>query len=193
MAIQTARFKPGANLPGYANAASIVAGRFVKVVATKTSEGDYAIGPCGAGEVALGVAETSADHTLHSSATGRRCNVLTGGVVRVTVSGDITAGDKVASGAAGVAVTFTTGQPMGIALNTAADGGIVEVLLDKPTSIAAAGTGNAYAQGTQVAAIADETAITGGQDPTEAEFNALLVKFNLVLAALREYGIVASS
>ncbi len=46
--------------------------------------------------------------------------------------------------------------------------------------------------GTQQAAIADEVAITGGQSPTEAEYNALLVKFNLVLAALREYGIIAT-
>lgn len=47
--------------------------------------------------------------------------------------------------------------------------------------------------GTQAAAIANETALTGGESPTEAEFNALLVKFNLVLAALRGTGTIASS
>ena len=47
--------------------------------------------------------------------------------------------------------------------------------------------------GTQAAAIADETALTGGESPTEAEFNALLVKFNALLAAVRGVGIIASS
>lgn len=49
------------------------------------------------------------------------------------------------------------------------------------------------ASGTQAAAIADETAITGGQSPTEAEFVALQEKFNAVLAALRGVGIIASA
>lgn len=47
--------------------------------------------------------------------------------------------------------------------------------------------------GTQATAIADATAITGGESPTEAEHNALLTKLNSVLAALRGVGIIASS
>lgn len=47
--------------------------------------------------------------------------------------------------------------------------------------------------GTQASAIADETAITGGESPTEAEFNSLLTKFNSLLAAVRGVGIIASS
>jgi hypothetical protein len=43
------------------------------------------------------------------------------------------------------------------------------------------------------ATIADVAALTGGESPTEAEFNALAVKFNLVLAALEGAGIVASA
>lgn len=40
------------------------------------------------------------------------------------------------------------------------------------------------------AAIANFVPITGGEAPTEAEFNALGAKLNLVLAALRTNGIV---
>lgn len=47
--------------------------------------------------------------------------------------------------------------------------------------------------GTQAAHIANTSAITGGEAPTEAEFNALQTKFNSVLAALRGVGILASS
>lgn len=47
--------------------------------------------------------------------------------------------------------------------------------------------------GTQAAHIADATAITGGESPTEAEHNALVTKLNSVLAALRGAGIIASS
>lgn len=38
--------------------------------------------------------------------------------------------------------------------------------------------------------IADTTAITGGESPTESEFNGLQTKFNSVLAALRAAGIL---
>jgi hypothetical protein len=47
--------------------------------------------------------------------------------------------------------------------------------------------------GTQASAITDATAATGGDAPTEAEFNAVVTKLNSVLAALRGVGIVASS
>lgn len=53
--------------------------------------------------------------------------------------------------------------------------------------------GKITAAGTQAAHIANTTALTGGESPTEAEFNALQVKFNSVLAALRGVGILASS
>ena len=42
-------------------------------------------------------------------------------------------------------------------------------------------------------AIADLTAITGGESPTEAEHNALRTAVNAILAALRARGIVASA
>ena len=49
------------------------------------------------------------------------------------------------------------------------------------------------AAGTQASTIADVAALTGGESPTEAEFNALATKFNAVLAALEGVGILASS
>lgn len=47
--------------------------------------------------------------------------------------------------------------------------------------------------GTQATAIANATAITGGESPTEAEHNALVTKMNSMLDALRGAGIIASS
>jgi hypothetical protein len=53
--------------------------------------------------------------------------------------------------------------------------------------------GTITAAGTQAAHIANATAITGGESPTEAEHNALVTKLNSVLAALRGVGVLASS
>jgi hypothetical protein len=53
--------------------------------------------------------------------------------------------------------------------------------------------GTITAAGTQAANIANATAITGGESPTEAEHNALVTKLNSVLAALRGVGVLASS
>lgn len=50
--------------------------------------------------------------------------------------------------------------------------------------------GTITAAGTQASTIADATAITGGESPTEAEHNALLAKVNSILAALRGAGII---
>lgn len=47
--------------------------------------------------------------------------------------------------------------------------------------------------GTQAATIADVAALTGGESPTEAEFNALATKFNTLLAALEGVGILAAA
>lgn len=129
--IQTARFKPGANLPGYASAADIIEGRFVAIVSGKSAEGDYSIGPAAANSAAIGVAETSAEFALGVDDEGRRCNIVTGGVARVTASGAITAGAKIGVDAAGKAKTAAvSSHVMGIALSaTAVDGDIVEVLL----------------------------------------------------------------
>ena len=46
---------------------------------------------------------------------------------------------------------------------------------------------------TAAATIADVAALTGGESPTEAEFNAFATKFNTLLASLETAGILASS
>ena len=46
--------------------------------------------------------------------------------------------------------------------------------------------------GTRASAIADATALTGGDSPSEAEHNALLAKVNSILAALRGVGVIAT-
>jgi len=53
--------------------------------------------------------------------------------------------------------------------------------------------GTITAAGTQAAAIANLTAITGGEAPTEAEHNAVRTAVNSILAALRGAGIIAAS
>lgn len=53
--------------------------------------------------------------------------------------------------------------------------------------------GTITAAGTQAGAIANLTAITGGESPTEAEHNAVRTAVNSILAALRGAGIIAAS
>jgi hypothetical protein len=50
----------------------------------------------------------------------------------------------------------------------------------------------AAAEGPQ-AAITDLVAITGGDSPTEVEHNAVITKMNAILAALRAFGVIAST
>lgn len=74
------------------------------------------------------------------------------------------------------------------ALNYMEQGGSV---LSIGGSVAVRG-GTITNDGTQASAVADATAITGGESPTEAEHNALVTKLNSVLAALRGVGIIAT-
>lgn len=53
--------------------------------------------------------------------------------------------------------------------------------------------GKITAAGTQAAYVANLSAITGGDAPTEAEHNAVRTALNSILAALRGAGIMASS
>ena len=46
--------------------------------------------------------------------------------------------------------------------------------------------------GEQATAIADLTAITGGESPTEAEHNLIVTKVNAILAMLRTHGVIAT-
>lgn len=74
--------------------------------------------------------------------------------------------------------------------NYVEQGGAVSVIGGE---LRVASGGTITADGTQASHIADATAITGGEAPTEAEHNAALTKINSILAALRGVGILASS
>lgn len=75
-----------------------------------------------------------------------------------------------------------------------ASGAVTAASVTASGAVAAASVtagGNAVAAGEQQAHIADLTALTGGESPTEAEHNAAVTAVNGILASLREFGILA--
>lgn len=68
-----------------------------------------------------------------------------------------------------------------------------ELVIESGGSISIESGGSITAAGTQASAIADLTAITGGQSPSETEHNLVITALNSALAALRGAGIIASS
>ena len=95
--------------------------KFVKLAA----DGEYDL--AGNGAQAEGVAQND------PAAQGRALAVATAGIVKVVVgTGGLTAGDDVASGAAGVAITAASGDAiLGVALDDATVGTVGRVLLNK--------------------------------------------------------------
>ena len=78
---------------------------------------------CGANAKALGVSETD-------TATGQQCPVIAVGMALVESAGAISAGDKVASDASGLAVAWSTGEYNGWALDEALGAGeTIRILL----------------------------------------------------------------
>jgi hypothetical protein len=76
MAELLARWKPGIEVPAFAKTA-VLAGRFVKIVDTKTAQGDYQIGHCVADDRAFGVAQVdSAAVTEPPDSAARRVSVV---------------------------------------------------------------------------------------------------------------------
>ncbi len=201
MAEQIARFKPGQNVPVFAQAL-IAAGHFVKIVGAKTDQGDYPATHTAAGEHAFGVSEQdSAPTTYNEFATDRRVNIVRGNAIASVIAGAaVSVLDEVQSDATGRAVTQTTGLALGKALTAAGSAGdVIEVELYAAPGKGVPGTGNAFVEGTPQADIADETAIAtaDGSDPattqalanaTKAKVNTLITKFNSVLDVLDEYG-----
>lgn len=110
-------FKPGQSVT-YKASATIVGGQVVAITGVGT------VGPAGATSAAwIGVASNDA-------ATNDNVTVYVGGVQSVTASGTVTAGDAVATGAAGTvatAATPTSAQFVGIATTTATTGNKVRV------------------------------------------------------------------
>ncbi len=99
--------------------ADITGGRYVEV----TGSGQVAMAGADSAKV-LGVAMSDAK-------SGQSVTVSFDGVQRPLASGAITAGAKVYTGANGVATATGTNNPVGIALNTVADGAQVDVLQNR--------------------------------------------------------------
>jgi hypothetical protein len=105
--------------------------RFVKVSAnrqagpalnTSTSGGNISIAPATAAGAVLGVA-------AWDGAVGELVDVRRGGVVPVTASGAITAGDRVEVATGGKAATLASGIAVGYAVSGAADGDDAQIAL----------------------------------------------------------------
>jgi hypothetical protein len=130
---QIGRFKPGENLPVFASEL-LPAGRLVIIGADKTAQGDYSAKLAGAnatrGTVLGATQRESGPTTDAATAWTRRVEIQTGGVVRVKASAAITAGEEVqVSGSGEVKKWAAEKNSVGVALNTVAENGYVEVLL----------------------------------------------------------------
>ena len=108
---------------------AVSASRATTAVAPTLASNNISVAPAGAGVAALGVA-------MYTQATvgaivGVRF-VSYGGVLGVIAGvGGVTFGQEVQSDATGQAVTLAAGKSLGIALNTVAAGGIVQVALGR--------------------------------------------------------------
>lgn len=120
----------------FAAGADITLGTVVRL--DVTTDGQVLVGTAAEAVNAIGVAiagyRTSRTATDNVVASGNNVTVATRGVVNVTASGAITAGDYVAAGAAGAVASHTVaaagyGEVLGIALSTAADAETVKIKL----------------------------------------------------------------
>lgn len=118
MADYLPKFKPGQAVTFTASAA-VIGGRLVAVTGNRT------VGPAGADSAAV-VGVAGFDAVIGESVT-----VYHGGVQRLTASAAIAAGARVASAAAGKAVTLgALTNPIGLALQAAtADLDVIDVLI----------------------------------------------------------------
>lgn len=104
----TVYYRHAGTLTGKATAA-VTAGQVVKVSATRSDGGNIPIAACGAGEPAFGVAAID-------TAAGATLPVVREGVVGLTASAAITAGQRVETAATGKVAPHSTGVPIGVAV-----------------------------------------------------------------------------
>lgn len=91
--------EPGKNMTGKATGAAVTGGRLLKVAGTKPVDGPTPVVAAGAGEAVFGVAG-------HDAAQNGLVHVIRGGVVGLRAGENITAGDKLRVGAAGVVMVW---------------------------------------------------------------------------------------
>lgn len=119
----TPRQRAGAPMTGFASAAQVLGGRYVKQTATITTDGDIPVGHAAAGQAGLGVAEyDSAPTTLDAGAIKRRVSITRpGDHIRWKVgTAGITFGAILTPDANGLAITAngTTDYVAAVALQT---------------------------------------------------------------------------
>lgn len=127
----------GINSLGMTASANIEPMRIVKISGVRT------VATCGANEAAIGVAGRSSnvdyDDTKHASTSSPGVEIRSAGqVAYVVCGGAVTAGNKIKSDGSGEAVaSATTGTTLqnvvGIALETGADGEIIQMLVQPET------------------------------------------------------------
>lgn len=126
-----AYFDPGDDLSAHVEA-SVTGRRFVAIsdpkqvasaaLANDTLGGNIVVSPAGAGGAAIGVA-------AYDATAGQKVPIMRGHkVVPVEAGAAITAGARVESDATGRAITFGTGVPLGIALNSPTAAGQVAIV-----------------------------------------------------------------
>jgi hypothetical protein len=123
MAEAIARFKPGVNVPGFC-ATAVLAGRFVKIVGDKTTDGDYQIGQCTvAGESRSASPRPTPPRrpTRRLERRAARQRRPAGAIARVKPGGAIAAWGPVKTDASGQAIAQGgTGNILGYACHTVA-------------------------------------------------------------------------
>jgi hypothetical protein len=152
---------------------------------------NYVATVCGAGELGYGVVSWDVADEAKVPLI-----IAPGTILPITAGGTVAAGDAVQSDATGRAITANGGAVVGLCLTGASVGEDLEVLW---YGAAGGGIGGAAAEATAVTSpTATPADITGGQDPTEAEFNALLAviathktAIDAIITALENRNIVA--
>lgn len=115
-------YDPGRDITGRATA-NVTGKRFVKITGNR-SGGNIAVAHCADGDRSCGVAK-------YDAASGDIVGLARGKdrVVRVTAGANLTAGQEVQAGAAGVAIVAAAGAKLGYAITAAANGADAEISL----------------------------------------------------------------
>lgn len=109
MAALTVFYPDADRVTGHATAA-ITGGQTVKVSASRADGENIKVAPAGASDVVFGVAG-------HDAAVGEKVTVVRCGVVNLTASAAITAGQRVQAAANGAVAPLSSGFAIGIAVD----------------------------------------------------------------------------
>jgi predicted RecA/RadA family phage recombinase len=130
--------RPGEDVTGIAQAA-ITGKRCVQITAAKDNPSEglaadangnlYKVAHPNGGGNALGAGKRIFGVAKYDAASGGRVGIAREGIVPITTSGAIVAGDEVEVAANGTVVTLAAGTPIGLCCNDAASGADAEIAL----------------------------------------------------------------